>query len=128
LKKKMLLVIVLICLFVGIPVFFYDALHGNIVRDYLMEKQVKEYLIAEGYKKDEILSVEAEYNMKLNTKKVKGTAAKVLFKDEPEDKYLYIQMRKTGDIRQECMYYSEDTKAYEVDYTEERKHMVRDCY
>ena len=66
--------------------------------------------------------------MKLNTRKVKGTAAFVSFKDEPKEKYLYIQMRKTGDIRQECSYYSDDTKAYEVDYTDNRKHMIKDCY
>jgi hypothetical protein len=106
----------------------YDALHGNFIRDYLMEKQVKEHSRGNRYTEEDILSIEAEYSMKLNTNRMKGTFANVVFKDEPNEKYVYVQWRETVKIQQECSYYSEDTGAYEVKYTEERKHMIENCY
>ncbi|WP_406686505.1 DUF3139 domain-containing protein [Rossellomorea vietnamensis] len=123
------IIIVLICfVVVGVPMFIYDALHGNFIRDYLMEKQVKEHLLGNGYTEEDLLSIEAEYSMKLNTNRIKGTFAYIIFKDEPKEKYVYMQWRETGKIQQECSYYSEDTGAYEVKYTEERKHMIKNCF
>ena len=105
----------------------YDALHGNFIRDYLMEKQVKEHLLGKGYTEEDFLSIEAEYSMKLNTNRMKSTFY-IAFKDEPNEKYVYVQWRETGEIQQECSYYSEDTGAYEVKYTEKRKHMIKNCF
>ncbi|UOQ43769.1 DUF3139 domain-containing protein [Halobacillus salinarum] len=126
--KKAVIMVGAILLIVGAPLIIYDGLHGNFIRDYLMEKQVKNYLISKGYEVKDISSIEADYNMKLNTKKVKGTFAIVVFKDEPEEKYRYIKMRKSGDIHQECSYYDENTGAYENDFTKKRKHMLKNCY
>ncbi|NQD67149.1 DUF3139 domain-containing protein [Bacillus haikouensis] len=123
------IIIALICfVVVGIPMFIYDAFHGNFIRDYLMEKQVKEYLTGNGYTEEGILSIEAEYNMKFNTNRIKGTFAYVVFKDEPKEKYVYVQWRETGKVQQECSYYSEDTGAFEAKYTQTRKHMIKNCY
>jgi flagellar basal body-associated protein FliL len=129
-KNKKLIIILVICLVVvvGVPIFIYDALHGNFIRDYSMENQVKEHLVLNGYTEEDVLSIEAEYNMKFNTNRIKGTFAYVVFKDEPKEKYVYVQWRETGKVQQECSYYSEDTGAYEVKYTEERKHMIQNCY
>jgi uncharacterized protein YxeA len=127
-SKKLIIIVVISLVVVGVPMFIYDALHGNFIKDYLMEKQVKEHLVGNGYTEEDLLSVEAEYNMKFNTNRIKGTFAYVVFKDEPKEKYVYVKWRETGKIQQECSYYSEDTGAYEVKYTEERKHMIKDCY
>ncbi|QWC25153.1 DUF3139 domain-containing protein (plasmid) [Bacillus haikouensis] len=127
-SKKLIIIVVISLVVVGVPMFIYDALHGNFIKDYLMEKQVKEHLVGNGYTEEDLLSVEAEYNMKFNTNRIKGTFAYVVFNDEPKEKYVYVKWRETGKIQQECSYYSEDTGAYEVKYTEERKHMIKDCY
>ncbi|WP_243387030.1 DUF3139 domain-containing protein [Bacillus kexueae] len=128
-KYKKPIVMTLLCMIVvGIPMFIYDALQGNFIRNYLMEKQVKEHLIESGYTEEDLLSIEATYNMKYNTDTIKGTVAYVVFQDEPEEEYMYVQLRESGEVQQHCIYYSEETEAYEVDFTEERKHMIRNCY
>ena len=127
-KKHKKTIMIIAIVMIGVPLFLYDGLHGNFIRDYLMEKRVKEHLLSEGFQNEEIASIEAKYNMKMNTDRVKGTVADVVFKDEPEEVYLYIELRKSGEIRQECSYYNEDTNAIEVEYTKERKYMKEDCY
>jgi hypothetical protein len=97
-------------------------------RDLLMEKATKEQLLRQGYKEKEWLQVQGSYSMKRNTNKIKGTAAYVIFKDESDEKYLYIQWRDSGDIQQSCEYFNHRSNAYEVEYNAERKHMVMDCY
>jgi hypothetical protein len=49
-------------------------------------KWTKEQLLRQDYKEKEWLQVQGS-----NSMKEKGTAAYVIFKDEPDEKYLYIQ-------------------------------------
>ena len=91
-----------------------------------MEKATKKYLLNLGYNSDELLEVKAFYSMKKDTG-IKRTRARVIFKDEPEEKYVYIQNEKNREIQQGCSYFNTDTNAFESEYTEKRKHMVRDC-
>lgn len=130
LKKniKRLIVIIFLLVFIGVPLLIYDGLKGNPVRSLLMENATKEYLLRAGYNADDWLQIDAHYDMKWNTGAIKGTVANVIFKDEPEEKYLYVQWRDSGEIQQSCEYFNKDTNAYEVEYTEKRIHMVKDCY
>ncbi|CAM4249217.1 hypothetical protein BAMA_06540 [Bacillus manliponensis] len=128
-KRYRTWIIVSIVFFVlSIVLVMYDGIHGNFIRDYMMERRTEEHLMNEGYKKEEIASIEATYNMKFNTGDINGTIAYVIFQDEPKEKYLYVQWRDSREIQQKCDYYNEDTNAVEVEYTEERKYMVKDCY
>ncbi|HGE5780844.1 MULTISPECIES: DUF3139 domain-containing protein [Bacillus] len=119
--------ITLIIIIVIIPIIFYFVLHGNPISKYLMVKDTKKYLIEKGYKEVDIMSIESKYDMKRNTDRIKGTVAYVVFKDEPKGEYLYIQWRDSGKIQQHCEYYSESAQAYEVTFTEKRKHMETIC-
>ncbi|MBM7587994.1 hypothetical protein JOC86_004569 [Bacillus pakistanensis] len=127
-NPKRWIVTFILLFIIGFPLFIYDALKGNPLRDLLMEKATKEQLLIEGYNKSDWVQVQGSYNMKRNTNRIKGTIATVIFKDEPGEKYLYIQWRNSGKIQQSCEYFNPDTNAYEVKYSTERKHMVRDCY
>ena len=111
---------------IGIPFFVYDAFYGNPIRSSLMEKATEKHLIELGYHSDELLEVKAFYSMKKDNG-IKRTRAFVVFKDEPAEKYIYIQQDKNGQIQQGCNYFDTDTQAYESVYTDKRKHMVEDC-
>lgn len=73
------------------------------------------------------MKIDATYDMKRNTDQIKGTVTYVIFKDEPEEKFLYVQWRNSGKIQQSCEYFNKDTNAFEVEYNENRKHMKKDC-
>ena len=111
---------------IGIPFFLYDVFYGNPIRSSLMETATKKHLINLGYHSDDLLEVKAFYSMKKDNG-IKRTRAYVIFKDEPEKKYVYIQREKNGEIQQGCSYFDPDTEAYESHYTNKRKHMVKDC-
>lgn len=131
-KTKTRHLIIIMIIFVGVPLaiffFIYDGVKGNPIRSLLMENATKEHLLKSGYSPDDWLEVEGVYEKFSNTNMTNGTVAYVVFKDEPEEKYKYIQLRKTGEIKQSCEYVNKDTHAIEVEYTEKRKHMVKDCY
>lgn len=111
---------------IGTPFFFYDAFYGNPIRSLLMENATKKHLIKLGYHSDDLLEVKAFYSMKKDNG-IKRTRAFVIFKDEPEQRYVYIQRDKKGEIQQSCSYFEPDTESYESHYTDKRKHMVKDC-
>lgn len=125
-KTKRLIFLLLIGFVIGGPFLVYDVFYGNPIRSILMEKETKKHLIKLGYNSNELLEVKAFYSMKKDTG-IKRTRAHVIFKDEPEEKYVYIQYEKTKEIQQGCSYYNTETNAFESEYTEKRKHMVRDC-
>ncbi|WP_369899695.1 DUF3139 domain-containing protein [Bacillus manliponensis] len=127
-RYRMWIVVLIVFFALSVVLIIYDGLYGNFIRNYLMEKRTEQYLINKGYKREDILSIEATYSMKFNTDYMNGTIAYVSFKDEPKEKYLYVQWRKSGKVQQECSYYNEDSNAVEVEYTKERKHMVEGCY
>ncbi|MGG3641299.1 HincII family type II restriction endonuclease [Bacillus gobiensis] len=126
-KKRTIVLSVSILALLGIFLVVYTAINGNPISDYLMKRETKAYLLEQGYTEKEISNIEATYNLKHNTGRIKGTIAYVIFKDDPEERYLYIQWRETKQIQQHCEYYDEQTKAWEKDYTEKRKHMDKKC-
>lgn len=128
LKKTLRLFLLLFIggIVIGIPFLVYDAFYGNPFHSSLMEKATKKHLIKLGYNSDDLLEVKASYSMKKDNG-IKRTRAFVIFKDEPEQKYVYIQREKKGEIQQSCSYFDTDTETYESDYTHKRKHMVKDC-
>lgn len=83
-------------------------------------------LLKLGYNSDELLEVKAFYSMKKDAG-IKRTRAYVIFNDEPEEKYVYIQTEKNREIQQSCSYFNKDTNAFENEYTKKRKRMVKDC-
>ena len=111
---------------IGTPLFFYDALNGNPIRSILMENATKKHLMNHGYHADDLLDVKAYYSLKKDNG-IKRTRAFVIFKDEPDQKYVYIQQEQNGEIQQSCSYFNLETDAYESHYTDKRKHMVQDC-
>lgn len=131
LKKRITFWNILFILFILLIVFaflaIYTAINGNPVSDFLMERETKAFLLKQGYKEKEILSIEASYNLKRNTERIKGTNAYVTFEDEPNERYLYIQWRESKQIQQHCEYYNEQTQSWEQDFTEKRKHMDKSC-
>lgn len=124
--------ILLLCLFlvfgviVAVPFIVYDAFYGNPIRSLFMENATKDHLYNVGYNSDDFLEVKAFYSMKKDAG-IKRTRANVIFKDEPEETYVYIQQEKKGEIQQSCSHFNKDIDAYESEYTEKRKHMVKDC-
>ncbi|MFJ7734390.1 DUF3139 domain-containing protein [Lysinibacillus sp. NPDC097231] len=124
--------IILLCLvlFIGViiavPFLVYDGLYGNPIRSLFMENATKDHLYNVGYNSDELLEVKASHSMKKDAG-IKRTRAFVIFKDEPEETYVYIQQEKNGEIQQSCSHLNKDIDAYENEYTEKRKHMVKDC-
>jgi len=124
---KPLLITLFFFIIIGIPLAIYDGLKGNPIRSWLMVNATKEHLLNEGYKEEEILEIDATYNMKRNTERIKGTIAYVTFQDEPNEEYVYVQLRDSDEIKQSCEYFNRDTNAYEVEYTEDRKHMIKGC-
>ncbi|MEU3454093.1 hypothetical protein ABZ671_10875 [Micromonospora sp. NPDC006766] len=120
-----LLLVPLLGVAFGVPLVAYDAFYGNPVRSMWMENATEKHLLNLGYGSDELLDVEAFYSMKKDAG-IKRTRAYVIFRDEPEEKYVYVQ-REGGQIQQGCSYFDENTGAVESDYTEKRKHMVKDC-
>ncbi|MBA9029320.1 DUF3139 domain-containing protein [Peribacillus huizhouensis] len=125
-KTKRLILLLFIGVIIGGPFLVYDILYGNPIRSLLMENATKKHLLKLGYNSDELLEVKTFYSMKKDTG-IKRTRARVIFKDEPEEKYVYIRYEKNREIQQGCSYFNTDTNAYENEYTEKRKHMVRDC-
>ncbi|WP_028391185.1 DUF3139 domain-containing protein [Bacillus cihuensis] len=125
-KTKRLILLLFIGVIIGGPFLVYDIFYGNPSRSLLMENATKKHLLKLGYNSDELLEVKTFYSMKKDTG-IKRTRARVIFKDEPEEKYVYIQYEKNREIQQGCSYFNTDTNAYENEYTEKRKHMVRDC-
>ena len=111
---------------IGIPFFIYDSFYGNPIRSLLMENATKKHLNKFGYHSDDLLEVKAFYSMKKDNG-IKRTRAFVIFKDEPEQRYVYIQRDKNGEIQQSCSYFEPDTEVYESHYTDKRKHMIKDC-
>lgn len=111
---------------IGTPLFFYDALNGNPIRSILMENATKKHLMNHGYHVDDLLDVKAYYSLKKDNS-IKRTRAFVIFKDEPDQKYVYIQQQQNGEIQQSCSYFNQETDAYDSHYTDKRKHMVQDC-
>jgi hypothetical protein len=111
---------------IAVPFLFYDAFYGNPIRSLFMENATKDNLYNVGYHSDDLLEVKAFYSMKKDAG-IKRTRAYVIFKDEPEETYVYIQEEKNGDIQQSCSHLNKDIDAYENEYTAKRKHMVKDC-
>jgi alanine racemase len=105
----------------------YSSLHGNFISDYFMKRDVETVLKNNGYKGQDIQSIEVFYEMKRNTNQIKGTVAHVTFKDEPNEKYIYIQWRNSKKIQQHCEYYDKSLGAYVDTYTAKRKHMDEGC-
>jgi glycyl-tRNA synthetase alpha subunit len=126
-KVKYWLVVFSALIVLSILLGVYAAFNGNPISHYLMEKATMNYLLEQGYHEEEIAEIEATYNMKRNTERIKGTVAYVKFKDEPNEQYEYIQWRKSGKIQQSCYYFDEASNAFETKYTEERKHMEKSC-
>jgi hypothetical protein len=124
---KYWLIALLVLMMLSISLGVYAAFNGNPLSNYLMERATMKHLLEQGYKEEEIAEIRATYDMKRNTGRIKGTIANVTFKDEPEEQYLYIQWRKSGRIQQHCDYFNETTNAVETKYTNERKHMDKDC-
>ncbi|MBM4764388.1 DUF3139 domain-containing protein [Bacillus sp. B15-48] len=124
--KRLFLLFFIVGIIIGIPFFVYDAFYGNPISSSLMERATKKHLIKLGYNSDDLLEVKAFYSMKKDAG-IKRTRAHVIFKDEPEEKYVYIQNEKNREIQQGCSYFNTDTEAYESEYTHKRKHMVKDC-
>lgn len=122
----LLLTIGIAGILIGTPLFFYDAFNGNPIRSILMENVTKKHLINYGYHADDLLDVKAYYSMKKDNG-IKRTRAFVIFKDEPDQKYVYIQQEKNGEIQQSCSYFDPETEAFDSHYTDKRKHMVQDC-
>lgn len=91
-----------------------------------MENATKNHLYDVGYNSDELLEVKAFYSMKQDAG-IKRTRAEVIFNDEPEEIYVYIQHKENGEIQQSCSHHNKETDAYENEYTENRKHMLKDC-
>ena len=92
----------------------------------LMEKATKNHLLKLGYKSDEFLEVQAFYSLKKDVG-IKRTRVQVIFKNEPEEKYVYIQTENSKEIQQTCSYFNKETKAFESEYINNRRHMVEDC-
>ncbi|WP_158598354.1 DUF3139 domain-containing protein [Falsibacillus albus] len=125
-KKKLLsLLLIVFCILFGGFGILYDGLYGNPFRDYLMKNDTMRYLNDIGYTKNDLLSVRTNYSMKINSDKVKGTLAKVTFKDEPQDTYIYFQQNSNQKIIQACDYL--DGHIMKNNYTPERKHMLKNC-
>jgi hypothetical protein len=114
-----------ISFFIGLFFLVSDFFDGNFIRDYLMENKTEQYLFNEGYQEKEIVSIDAKYHMKYNTQEIKGTRAHVVFKDEPEIEYQYVQLRETGEIQQTCTYFNKNSNEFE---RKKRKHKQTDCY
>ena len=125
-KTKRLILLLFIGVIIGGPFLVYDVFYGNPIRSLFMEKATKKHLLKLGYNSDECLEVKAFHSMKKDTG-IKRTRARVIFKDEPKEKYVYIQNEKNREIQQGCSYFNTDTNAFESEYTEKRKHMVKDC-
>lgn len=126
-KFRNILITVFILLVIVIFLVIYTAINGNPISDYFMERETKAFLLKQGYKEKDIAHIEATYNPKQNTERIKGTIANVTFEDEPKESYLYIQWRETNQVQQHCEYYDEQTKSWETDFTEKRKHMDKNC-
>jgi len=123
---KRLFLLLFIGVIIGVPFLVYDVFNGNPIRSLLMENATKNHLLKLGYNSDELLEVKAFYSMKKDAG-IKRTRVHVIFKDEPEEKYVYIQREKNREIQQGCSYFNSDTNAFESKYTNKRKHMVEDC-
>lgn len=124
--KRLLLLLFIGGITIGTLFFFYDSFYGNPIRSLLMESVTKKHLIKTGYRSDDLLEVKAFYSIKKDNG-IKKTRAFVIFKDEPEQRYIYIQRDTNGEIQQSCSYFAPDTGAYESHYTNKRKHMKKDC-
>jgi hypothetical protein len=114
-----------ISIFIGVFILVSNFFEGNFIRDYLMENKTEKYLLKEGYQEKDIVSINAKYHMKSNTKEKKGTIAHVVFKDEQEIEYQYVQLRETGEIKQSCTHFNKESNEFE---RKKRKHKQTDCY
>ncbi|MFZ0369403.1 MAG: DUF2651 family protein [Halobacillus sp.] len=93
----------------------------------LMEKKVEKHLQQEGYSTTDINSIETFYEGKRNTNRTEPVMAEVIFTDDPGHTYLYIELKKENRVVQMCEY-ERSPNFYTNEYTEERPHMVRDCF
>lgn len=123
--KRLLLILCVGGITIGIPFFFYDSFYGNPIRSLLMENATKKHLIQLGYHSDDLQEIKAFYSMKKDNG-LKRTRALVIFKDEPEQSYIYVQRDKNGEVQQSCSYLVSETES-ESHYTDKRRHMVKDC-
>ena len=123
---KRLFLLLFIGVIIGWPFLVYDVFYGNSIRSLIMENATKKHLLKLGYNSDELLEVKAFYSMKKDAG-IKRTRAYVIFKDEPEEKYVYIQTEKNREIQQSCSYFNKVTNAFESEYTKKRKYVVKDC-
>jgi hypothetical protein len=105
----------------------YSIFYGNPISKYLMVKDTTQYLYKQGYSSEELLLVTAEYHMKRNSEDLNGIVGLVVFKDEPNIKYMYRQWKKTGDIKQHCNYYDIEKKAEQWKTTGVLKHKDSNC-
>ena len=100
--KKFILLFLAISILL-ISASFYLINKGNPVSNLLMENHTKKYLTENGYIENDIKSIEAEFDLKRsNGKQIKSTVAYVVFKDEPNLTYKYIQSKDSNKVQQSC--------------------------
>ncbi|WP_226577867.1 DUF2651 family protein [Halobacillus litoralis] len=120
--KKTGWIIICLTLLIGAAIFAGPAIRGIV-----MEYKVNNHLRSAGYEQSEVKSVDTFHQSKLNTPRTKPTVAEVVFVDDPEHIYRYIELRKTDQVVQMCEY-EKSPNFYVEEYTDTRPHMVRDCY
>ncbi|MBH0229709.1 DUF2651 family protein [Halobacillus sp. KCTC 3957] len=95
-------------------------------QSWVMEHKVKAHLKEMAYDESEIESIDTTYEHKRNTSRTKPVIAEVVFINDPEHTYRYIELRQKNKIKQMCEYKSGNVMKSE--YTEERPHMIKNCY
>lgn len=81
---------------------YYLLNYGNPISNIVMNQKTEEFLMENGYKKEEISKIDSSFDIKRNTARIKGTIAYVTFTDEPNVQYEYIQWRNSREIQQSC--------------------------
>ncbi|MBM7553105.1 DUF2651 family protein [Thalassobacillus pellis] len=120
--NKVITIVTILAVAIGLGVALAKPINAKI-----MEAEVRNHLEENGYKKHEIESIATHYNGKLNTERTKPIIAVVVFKDDLEHKYRYIELRGEEKIVQMCEY-EKRPNFFVNEFTEKRPHMVKSCY
>ena len=100
-KSKYLISIFIAVVLISFGLYYFIN-NGNPISNYQMTKNTEEYLVGKGYEQTEIKSIHSTYDLKRNTERIKGTVSYVVFTDEPNIKYEYIQWKDSNNIQQAC--------------------------
>jgi Protein of unknown function (DUF3139) len=117
----------LVTIFIVVLVSVYLSFFGNPITKYQIVSATKEYLNERGYGKNDIISIESDYQFKRNSENMSGVVSNVVFKDEPTIQYTFVQWKKTKEIQQHCTYYDLKSKSDKWYHTEQLKNFDSNC-